>query len=197
MSVKSSRWGVGDPDSKRPTIMTWRRGQGSEYPCTCSHVSCTATLGKFVSDVCVCVSSLTKTLSGLLQIYNLKTFPTHKGVDQRSKDVTHVQQQRPESPTVTLTWLACKYKVHVKTPPEVHPQNITFSKTIHLPCFPLRAAFFLSVFLACCLVRAFKVLLSFLPLGASLNWLQIQLYNYGQYTRVCGYLCRRICMHLE
>ena len=26
--------------------------------------------------------------------------------------VTQVQQQRPESPTVTLTWHACKYKVH-------------------------------------------------------------------------------------
>ena len=37
---------------------------------------------------------------------------THKGVNQRSKYVTEVQQQRPESPTVTLTWHACKYKVH-------------------------------------------------------------------------------------
>ena len=37
---------------------------------------------------------------------------THKGVNQRSKYITQVQQQRPESPTVTLTWHACKYKVH-------------------------------------------------------------------------------------
>ena len=36
----------------------------------------------------------------------------HKGVNQRSKDVREAQQQRPESPTVTLTWHACKYKVH-------------------------------------------------------------------------------------
>ena len=36
----------------------------------------------------------------------------HKGVKKRSKYVTRVQQQRPESPTVTLTWHACKYKVH-------------------------------------------------------------------------------------
>ena len=36
---------------------------------------------------------------------------THKGVNQRSKYVTQAQQQRPESPTVTLTWNACKYKV--------------------------------------------------------------------------------------
>ena len=35
---------------------------------------------------------------------------TYKGVNKRSKDVTQVQQQRPECPTVTLTWLACKYK---------------------------------------------------------------------------------------
>ena len=37
---------------------------------------------------------------------------TDKGVNQRSKYVTQVQQQRPESPTVTLTWHACKCKVH-------------------------------------------------------------------------------------
>ena len=36
---------------------------------------------------------------------------THKGVNWRSKDVTQIQQQRPESPTITLTWHACKYKV--------------------------------------------------------------------------------------
>ena len=36
---------------------------------------------------------------------------THKGVNQRSKYETQVRQQRPESPTVTLTWHACKYKV--------------------------------------------------------------------------------------
>ena len=34
---------------------------------------------------------------------------TNKGINQRSKYVTEVQQQRPESPTV-LTWRACKYK---------------------------------------------------------------------------------------
>ena len=34
--------------------------------------------------------------------------------------ITARVQQRPESPTVTLTWHACKYKVR-KTPPEVHP----------------------------------------------------------------------------
>ena len=35
----------------------------------------------------------------------------HKGVNQPSKYATQAQQQRPESPTVTLTWHACKYKV--------------------------------------------------------------------------------------
>ena len=37
---------------------------------------------------------------------------THKGGHQRLKQVTQVQQQRPESPTVTLTWHARKSKVH-------------------------------------------------------------------------------------
>ena len=37
---------------------------------------------------------------------------THKGVNQRSKDATQTQQQRPESPTVTLTWHASKHKIH-------------------------------------------------------------------------------------
>ena len=41
----------------------------------------------------------------------------HKGVNQRSKYVAQMQQQTPESPTVTLTWHACKYKV----PREVYP----------------------------------------------------------------------------
>ena len=35
----------------------------------------------------------------------------HKGVNKRRKYVTHVRLQRPESPTVTRTWLVCKYKV--------------------------------------------------------------------------------------
>ena len=37
---------------------------------------------------------------------------THKEVNKRSKHVTQVRQQRPEPPTATLTWYACKYKVH-------------------------------------------------------------------------------------
>ena len=36
---------------------------------------------------------------------------TNKGVNQRSKHVTQVQQQRPESPTIPLTWHACKGNV--------------------------------------------------------------------------------------
>ena len=37
---------------------------------------------------------------------------THRGVNQRSKYVTQVQQ-RPESPTVTLTWHTYrKYAIH-------------------------------------------------------------------------------------
>ena len=37
--------------------------------------------------------------------------PRRKKVNECSKDVRQAQQ-RPESPTVTLTWHACKYKVH-------------------------------------------------------------------------------------
>ena len=37
---------------------------------------------------------------------------THKGDNQRCKYVAQVQQQRPESATATITWHACKYKVH-------------------------------------------------------------------------------------
>ena len=32
---------------------------------------------------------------------------SNKGVNQHSKYVTEVQQQRAESPTITLNWLAC------------------------------------------------------------------------------------------
>ena len=32
--------------------------------------------------------------------------------NQPTKDVTQIQQQRPESPTVTLTWHASKFKVY-------------------------------------------------------------------------------------
>ena len=44
---------------------------------------------------------------------------TNKGVNVRWKDVTQTQQQRPESPTVTLTWHASKYKIH-----ELHQRYI-------------------------------------------------------------------------
>ena len=52
------------------------------------------------------------------RIQNLKSFvvllfvgSTHRGVNSRPKDVTQTQQQKPEVPTVTLTWHACKYRV--------------------------------------------------------------------------------------
>ena len=44
---------------------------------------------------------------------------------QRSKDVTQTQQQRPESPTVTLCWHARKYKVQQST-------NVLFCVCSHL-----------------------------------------------------------------
>ena len=45
---------------------------------------------------------------------------THKGVNQHSKDVTQTPQQRPDLPTVALTWHACKIQ-GTYTPPEAHP----------------------------------------------------------------------------
>ena len=51
--------------------------------------------------------------SGVPRTQKLKSrLSTDKGVNQCSKDVTQTQQQRPESPTVTLTWHASKCKVH-------------------------------------------------------------------------------------
>ena len=45
---------------------------------------------------------------------------THKGVNRRSEDVTQTQQ-RPESPTVTLTWHASKYNVLNSTRGKLSP----------------------------------------------------------------------------
>ena len=46
---------------------------------------------------------------------------THKGVNYRPKYVIQIQQQRPESTTVTFTWHACKCKVH-----ELHQRYTLF-----------------------------------------------------------------------
>ena len=57
-------------------------------------------------------NSWQETKQAKLYFYLLQSQET-KGVHQRSNAVTgKQQQQRPESPTVTLTWHACKYKVH-------------------------------------------------------------------------------------
>ena len=49
---------------------------------------------------------------------------TPRGVNQRSKDVTQTQRQRPESHMVTLIWHASKYKVH-----KLHQRYILKSNT--------------------------------------------------------------------
>jgi len=51
---------------------------------------------------------------------------THKGYNLRLKDVTQTQQQRP---MVTLTWHACKYKVH-KLHPELSDQPLFRNRKI-------------------------------------------------------------------
>ena len=52
-----------------------------------------------------------------------------------SKYITHVQQQRHESSTVTLTWGACKYKVH-----KLHQRYILWWSlcTLYLPARQVR-----------------------------------------------------------
>ena len=52
-----------------------------------------------------------------------------KGVNWRSKYVTQAQHQRPESPTATLTWHACKCKVHT-----LHQRYILSSGGDYVPC---------------------------------------------------------------
>ena len=54
-----------------------------------------------------CVGVLCRKIS--LGFLSLDT--THKGVNYLWKDVTQAQQQRPETPTVTFTWHASKFKV--------------------------------------------------------------------------------------
>jgi len=48
----------------------------------------------------------------LMVLLLAKSESTNKGVNQRSKDVTPTQQQRPDLPTVTLVWHASLYKVN-------------------------------------------------------------------------------------
>ena len=57
-------------------------------------------------------SLLGQCLSGDNWALNEPNESTPKVVTQRSIDVTQIQQERPQSPTVTLTWRAGKYKVH-------------------------------------------------------------------------------------
>ena len=52
---------------------------------------------------------------------------THKGVNWRSKYITQVQQQRPKSPRVTLTWHSSRYKVHKLYQRYIHTNS-------HLAC---------------------------------------------------------------
>ena len=58
---------------------------------------------------------------------------THKGVKLCSKDVA--QQQRPESPTVTLTWQVREYKVH-----KLHQRYILYVYSgVYVPCIYMHA----------------------------------------------------------
>ena len=67
---------------------------------------------------------------------------SNKGVNLRSKDITHTQQQRPEWLTGTVTWHACKYKVHKLLVASLHrPTFCTYrhfvpTDILYLPTFP-------------------------------------------------------------
>ena len=65
--------------------------------------------GKKRNRITFCSNSSQRNNSMLRSLLNLIN---KQWVNQRSKDVTQTQEQRPESPTVTLTWHASKYKVH-------------------------------------------------------------------------------------
>ena len=53
-------------------------------------------------STCVCFSLKQN------DVQSARTKSTHEGVNQHSTVVTKTQQQRPESPTVTLTWHVSK-----------------------------------------------------------------------------------------
>ena len=65
-----------------------------------------------IALIVICYTCLKNFNLKLNEANSARAESTHKGVNLRSKSVTQVQQQRPDSPTVTLTWHACKYKVH-------------------------------------------------------------------------------------
>ena len=51
----------------------------------------------------------------------------NKGVNQHSKDIRRTQHQRPESPTVTLTWHASTYQVLNSTKCTSNQNSIPFN----------------------------------------------------------------------
>ena len=61
----------------------------------------------------------------LLSTFNNTVSQNQHTVELFSEYATQVQQQRSKSPTVTLTWHACKYKVH-----KLHQRYIL----IYVPC---------------------------------------------------------------
>ena len=75
-----------------------------------------------IPGVCILVTNLKQNES-----QSAHAESKHKGVHKRSKSVTQVQQQRPESPTVTFTWHACKYKVQ-----KLHPTPLVSLCTLYL-----------------------------------------------------------------
>ena len=77
--------------------------------------------GRNSSTMIACVLNRSQSDIYILFLVRFTPESTQKGVNQRLKNVTQTQQQRPESPTVTLTWYVCKYKVH-----KLHQRYIRF-----------------------------------------------------------------------
>ena len=61
------------------------------------------------------------------------TTSTNKGVNWCAKDITQTQQQKPESPTITLTWHASNYKVQYIRDPNNSALVIHYNSTF-VPC---------------------------------------------------------------
>ena len=68
-------------------------------------------------------SSIQDIIQWIILCRTFVTESTHKGVNQHPKDVIQTQQQRPESPTVTLTWNASKHKVR-----KFHQMYLVFTR---------------------------------------------------------------------
>ena len=83
------------------------RVRASICVCVCDHTWCSIIISlpsySWVKYIYICFCFV---------FVSFSLFEQSNGVNSRSKNVTSAQLQRPESPSVTLTWHANKHKVH-------------------------------------------------------------------------------------